>query len=53
MALPSTVKGVIISIPDEGHHPISDEVTISLKNPVIFANKSRSSNWHVNNFCSW
>ena len=33
MALPSTVKGVIISIPDEGHHPISDEVTISLKNP--------------------
>jgi len=33
MALPSSVKGVIIAIPDEGHHPISDEVTISLKNP--------------------
>jgi hypothetical protein len=33
MALPSTVSGVIISIPDEGHHPLSDQKTISLKNP--------------------
>ena len=33
MALPSTVGGVIISIPDEGHHPLSDQKTISLKNP--------------------
>jgi len=33
MALPSTVSGVIVSIPDEGHHPISDQKTISLKNP--------------------
>ena len=33
MALPSTVSGVIISIPDEGHHPLADQKTISLKNP--------------------
>ena len=33
MALPSTVSGAIISIPDEGHHPLADQETISLKNP--------------------
>jgi hypothetical protein len=33
MALPSTVSGAIISIPDEGHHPLVDQKTISLKNP--------------------
>ena len=33
MALPSSVKGVIIAIPDEGHHPLADQKTISLKNP--------------------
>lgn len=33
MTLPSTVSGAIISIPDEGHHPLVDQKTISLKNP--------------------
>ena len=33
MALPSEVKGVIIFIPDEAHHPASDDKTISPKNP--------------------
>jgi len=33
MALPSTVSGAIISIPDEGHHPLADQKTMSLKNP--------------------
>lgn len=33
MALPSAVKGVIIAIPNEGHHPISEELAFSQKNP--------------------
>ena len=33
MSLPSSVKGVIIFIPDEAHHPASDDKTISPKNP--------------------
>ena len=33
MALSSSVKGVIIFIPDEAHHPASDDKTISPKNP--------------------
>ena len=33
MSLPSSVKGVIIFIPDEAHHPPSDDKTISPKNP--------------------
>ena len=33
MSLPSSVKGVIVFIPDEAHHPASDDKTISPKNP--------------------
>ena len=33
MSLPSSVKGVIVFIPDEAHHPPEDEKTISPKNP--------------------
>jgi hypothetical protein len=33
MSLPSSVKGVIIFIPDEAHHPSEDNKTISPKNP--------------------
>ncbi len=33
MTLPSSVKGVIIFIPDEAHHPPADEKTISPQNP--------------------
>ena len=33
MALPSSVKGIIIFIPDEAHHLASDDKTISPKNP--------------------
>jgi plastocyanin len=33
MSLPSSVKGVIIFIPDEAHHPASDDKTISPKSP--------------------
>lgn len=33
MSLPTSVKGVIVFIPDEAHHPASDEKTISPKNP--------------------
>src|SRR6476659_10464150 len=33
MSLPSSVKGVIVFIPDEAHHPASDDETISPKNP--------------------
>lgn len=32
MLLPSSVKGFLIYIPDEAHHPLSDDKTISLKN---------------------
>jgi hypothetical protein len=32
MSLPSSVKGFLIYIPDEAHHPLSDDKTISLKN---------------------
>ena len=33
MSLPASVKGVIIFIPDEAHHPPADDKTISPKNP--------------------
>ena len=33
MSLPSSVKGVIVFIPDEAHHPPTDQKTISPKNP--------------------
>ena len=33
MSLPTSVKGVIVFIPDEAHHPASDDKTISPKNP--------------------
>ena len=33
MSLPSSIKGVIVFIPDEAHHPASDDKTISPKNP--------------------
>lgn len=33
MKLPSSVKAVIILIPDEAHHPPADQKTISPKNP--------------------
>lgn len=33
MKLPPSVKGVIIFIPDEAHHPPADDKTISPKNP--------------------
>src|SRR6266542_5255680 len=33
MSLPFSVKGVIIFIPDEAHHPPADQKTISPKNP--------------------
>jgi hypothetical protein len=32
MSLPSSVKGFLVYIPDEAHHPLSDDKTISLKN---------------------
>lgn len=32
LSLPSSVKGFLIYIPDEAHHPPSDDKTISLKN---------------------
>jgi hypothetical protein len=32
ISLPSSVSGFIIDIPDEAHHPITDNKTISLKN---------------------
>ena len=32
MSLPSSVSGFIIDIPDEGHHLVTDNKTISLKN---------------------
>gem|GEM_PF-4958021 len=32
LSLPSSVKGFLIYIPDEAHHPLSDDKTISLKN---------------------
>ena len=38
MHLPSDVNGFIISIPDEGHHPISDQKTISPNNPHYLPN---------------
>lgn len=33
MKLPSSVKAVIIFIPDEAHHPSANQKTISPKNP--------------------
>ena len=33
MSIPSSVKGVIIFIPDEAHHPPTDQKTISPKDP--------------------
>ena len=33
MSLPSSVKGVIVFIPDEAHHPPTHQKTISPKNP--------------------
>jgi plastocyanin len=33
MALPSAVKGVIITIPNEGHHAASEQLAFSSKNP--------------------
>jgi plastocyanin len=33
MALPPAVKGVIITIPNEGHHPASEGLAFSSKNP--------------------
>jgi plastocyanin len=38
MTLPSSVKGVIIFIPDEAHHPPADQKTISPKNPNYLPN---------------
>lgn len=38
MQLSSDVNGFIISIPDEGHHPISDQKTISPNNPHYLPN---------------
>jgi len=38
MTLPSSVKGVIIFIPDEAHHPSTDQKTISPKNPNYLPN---------------
>jgi hypothetical protein len=38
MTLPSSVKGVIIFIPDEAHHPPTDQKTISPKNPNYLPN---------------
>jgi hypothetical protein len=32
LSLPSSVSGYIIDIPDEAHHPLSDNKTMSLKN---------------------
>jgi hypothetical protein len=32
MSLPTSVSGYIINIPDEAHHPLSDNKTMSLKN---------------------
>jgi hypothetical protein len=32
MSLPTLVSGYIIDIPDEAHHPLSDNKTMSLKN---------------------
>jgi len=32
MSLPTSVSGYIIDIPDEAHHPLSDNKTMSLKN---------------------
>jgi len=32
MSLPTSVSGFIIDIPDEAHHPLSDNKTMSLKN---------------------
>src|ERR1051325_6203630 len=32
MSLPNSVSGYIIDIPDEAHHPLSDNKTMSLKN---------------------
>lgn len=39
MQLPSDVNGFIISIPDEGHHPLSDQKTISPNNPHYLPNE--------------
>jgi plastocyanin len=39
MTLPSSVKGIIILIPDEAHHPPADQKTISPKNPNYLPNK--------------
>lgn len=38
MKLPSSVKGAIIFIPDEAHHPPADDKTISPKNPNYLPN---------------
>lgn len=38
MTLPPSVGGVIIFIPDEAHHPPSDQKTISPKNPNYLPN---------------
>ncbi|MFL6365731.1 MAG: hypothetical protein ACJ719_11095, partial [Nitrososphaeraceae archaeon] len=32
MSLPASVSGFIIYIPDESHHPLTDNKTMSLKN---------------------
>lgn len=38
LALPSSVKGAIIFIPDEAHHPPADDKTVSPKNPNYLPN---------------
>ena len=43
MSLPTSVKGVIVFIPDEAHHPASDEKENKPKESQLSPNDSRSS----------